>query len=917
MSDETPENGTAEVLSQEYIENAVMFIINVHATTVNMRLYPPTSSMVTDTLEKATTSLDALFEESDRFSVSGIEKSILINDVRLDEIDQQKVPVKAFLVWMGDRGLSNIEFQSGVTAEELRSTFEVIGEVFSNPDLRVRLADELKKRGVEHVTVNQRVYIAVTQGEEISVGGGGGGKASPMDALKDELLVRYLMGKVDLGQVRDKDVVEILSNPGKVGGMMSSFISEEGAEGGVLVRSEKAEDALGRLAGMIDGVEDQGLKSMLSSQVGSIVAEMNPREMTGMLSGEGPKSLDIGHVRSTVIKMMDDSKLMDIVDSLIDEYGNMVAEAGELDTEWVAEKLMHLNELLLEVKKGKRGEELSGEIDQKLEEAGIEEERDPHTGMRVLSVFQMLGGRLEEEDIDLGEGLDQTVSQQVRKLYEMDEADLAAGTLLKLANNLEAESDRVRRYAALLVRQTLGELETEQREIAAGVLQPSLVERTPAEQDYEAFVALVDSLATVAELEMNRGRVDAASAILELLGDQASPEQGKGSELVSYVSAVLDTLMGPEGIFDPGELLSEDDDEKRLETVRGLAGMGPDALAPLVSVVKDRGHVELRDRALEALSVAGPAGVEALLVELNKENQWYVYRNVLSVIADLKLEEAVEEVSGMVNNPDERIRREAVRSLARIGSAESLPVVLGAANDQSTAVRRTAIRVLGIFKDSSVAGLLLDIINDRGPRGKDEDQGVREAACLALGDLHDNTYVTDLGGLLAKGGIFKKGKPDEIRAAACIALGNIGDQAAVPLLEKVTGDSSMIVCSSAEKALRKLKGVIASPEPAEDAAAGPPLSPPLEQAVEPIAPQYEGAQPPQPPASLPGEAVQPEPPTAPPPLPREQVVEKPSEPVTPPPPQARRPETRPQPGPPEPPAVPPSPKEPPPSTSWK
>ena len=900
-----------------------MFVINAHATTVNLRLYPPTSSMVTDTLEKAEESMEELFKESDMFSVSAVDKSLLINDVRLEENEQQKAPVKAFLVWMDERGLSNIEFRSGVTPDELKTTFETIGEILNDPDLRVQLADELARRGVENVLVNQRIYVAIKPGEEIGVGGGR--KDTPMDALKDELLVRYLMNKVDIGEVEDQDVVDILSNPGKVGGLMSSFIAEEGDEGGVMMRSERAQDALERLSMMVGQVEDDGLKEMLSQQITSVVAEMSPREMTGVLSSHGMKAIDISHVRGNVIKMLDDSKLMDIVDSLMEEYADMQKESEDLDSDWARERLKELNELLLEVKKGERGERVAEQIDRKLDEAGIEEERDPHTGKRVLSVCQMLGGRLEEEDIDLGEGLDQTVSQQVRKLYGMEEPDLAAGILLKLVDNLNAGSDDIRRYTASLIKQTLENLEPSERTRAADVLRPRVMDRISVEKDYQAYITLVDSLATVAEVYVDQGRAEEASGIVELLGAQATSEGERGAEFTKHASAVLETLMGPEGMFDPEELLLEEDDEKRLNVIRALVKLGPNALAPLVGIVKDRGHLELRERALEALECAGTVGADALLAELKKENKWYTYRNVLNVIADLKLVEAVDEVGGMASHPDERIRREAVRSLARIGSADSLSVVLAAGNDHSTAVRRTATRVLGMFGDRGVAGQLLDIINDRGPLGKDEDRGVKEAACLALGDLHDSTLIPELGELLSKGGIFRKGKPDEIRAAACIALGSIGDPGAVPLLEKARDDSSIMVSSSADKALRKLGGEVTTPEPAgetEEPAA--PGGPATERPVEPYAPMFDA------PEGLPAETVVPTEPEiregtttpeveTPPPGP-EIEAKIPEPPVAPPPPVPAVPEVQApldvQLPPPEPPVAPP-PVEPPPPSGWK
>ncbi len=808
LNGEGPDSGAPEALSEEYIREAVHFVVNWHAATVNMRLYPPTSHMVTETVESARGHLENLFESREQFSVSILENSLLVEDVRLEEVEQQKAPVRSFVEWMNERMLTHLEFKKGVTPEELLTVFEVLAAA-SDKDNRENIAEQLAEQDITNVTINQRVYVAITAGEEYA---DGIRKASPLDALKDELLMRYLMGKIDLGQVQDKELVDVLSDPQKVGGLLSTFISVEGSEGGVLVRSQKAEEALNALTEMVVHVEDEDLRQMLTEQIGAIISEMSPREMTSMLTGESPESLNIRHVRERVVTMLSDNQLLGMVDSLIDEYMDMKSESDELENEWTKEKLRNLNELLVEVRE-ERGESISEVIDQKLEVAGIEEERDPGTGRRVLSAYQLLGGPLEEKFVELYGDIDQEVSEQVRRLYTMEEDDLASGMLITLADNLKQESASVRRFAAELVLETLEGLEREYQLMASEVLENVLVEDIQAELDYAAYVPQVDSVAVIARRYMQEGMTDRASGIVDLLKEQTSPELAKGPELVKHASAVVEMLTGPEGLIDMRALLLEDDEKKRLNTVQALSSLGPNALLPLVDLVKDRGQVDLRERAIEALQSTGEVGVEAILGELSKKNPWYVCRNILNIIADLKLKQAIGPVGEMVNNPDERIRREAVRSLARIGERQSIPVIQAAASDPSAAVRRTAVRVLGMFGDESIAPFLLDMINGQGPRGKEEEQAVMEAACLALGDLHDTKYIPQLTDLLGKGGLFKKARPDEIRAAACMALGAIGDDSVIPVLDRAMKDPSMMVRSSAEKAMRKLGGGIAAPEP--------------------------------------------------------------------------------------------------------
>jgi HEAT repeat protein len=803
--------GTGDTLPEAYSRNAVLFIVNAHAATVNMRLYPPTSSMVTETFDKAREALDVVFEDSDIISIATVENSLMVNDVRLSDMEQAKAPIRSFVAWMNDNGLSIIEFRKGLKGEELQAFFSTLNEMADAQD-RVKLAEDLKEQGVEHIGVNQRVYVAVTTSDTGEIIGGVQGTTAPLEALKDELLMRYLMGKVDLGTVEDRELVDVLSDAGKVGGLLSRFLGEEGNEGGVYMKSQKAEEALNSLADMVAEIDDETLRESMSGQITQVIAEMSPREMTSVLSGHAPENLNIRHVRENVITMLSDNQLLDIIDSLIDEYTEMKGESGELDTEWTKQRLRDLNDLLSDVR-GERSEAISEAIDKKLDEAGIAEERDPHTGTRVMSAYQMLGGPLEEEDLDLGEGVDQTVPRQIRQLYAMEESDLAAGLLLKIIDNLRQDAPAVRRFAVRLINETIEGLDAEHALQAIDVIRPRMVEDVEREDDYETFKIELDMVANIAELFMKAGRAEDSSVMIELLMAEGSDDSGKGEELVRVAREAMNRLMGPEGMIDAEALLLEDDENKRFKTVKALAALGPTALAPLVDMVKDRGQVELRDRALEAIQAAGPTGIQALLGELEKENPWYIYRNILNVVADLKLTEGLPQVTAMVSNPDERIRREAVRSLARIGSRDSISAVMTAAGDQSIAVRKTAVRVLGMFGDASVAAFLTDTINGQGLRGKEEDQGVVESAVLALGDLRDPSLIPQLMELLAKGGLFKKSRPDEVRAAACLALGNIGDMSALPILEKTAKDPSVMVRSSADKAIKRLKGGVVAPEP--------------------------------------------------------------------------------------------------------
>lgn len=794
---------SGEGLPPELVRNAILSVINLHAATVNMRLYPSTSSMVTETVDKARECLEETFSYSDHLSVSVVENGLLINEQRLEEIEQQKAPVRAFVEWMMEKGLTNIEFNKGVTSDEIKVLLELLAELPENRELSEKLNDELLERGVRNVSVNRRVYIAVEAGGETPYGLGR--QATPLDALKDELLVRYLMGKVDVGEVGDEQVVEILSDPKKVGGLLSAFLSEEGEEGGVLVRSEGAEKTLRKIADMVSEVKDEALREKLSSSVSEVIAEMDPSQMTSILTGKAPANLDLRRVRENVIAMISDNNLLEIVDSLIDEYEEMESKVGELGSSWIRERLERLNALLLEVRGSAQTKNVVEEIDRRLDEAGIPEERDPHTGKRVLSVSHMLGGPLEEGEIDLGEGLDQTVSRQVRGLYDMGEGDLAAGSLLKLSENLESDSEKVRRYASRLLKDTLEELEPDQRLLAGAAVLSRLEQRLPEEGDYETFAHEADCISMLAEIHYRFGDVEEAVRQIGLL-KEVSSDESRGEEIAKYASSAMEALIGQEGILDLKSIVMDEEAERRRKAIKAISKLGSELLYPLVEFMGDRGNAQIRERASECLLLAGEAGIEALVGELEKDKPWYFHRNLLQAIAEMGLTQAEEAVVRKTEHPDERVRHEALKAIANLSPRRAVELLTKATRDRSVAVRKTAIRLLGGFKDPRVSSFLLQLLEECKSGEGEAHKDLLEAICLTLGELGDRRSVGSLMEVARRGGIFRKGWPDEVRAAATMALGNIGEESAIPVLKKNLKDPAMVVRAAAERALDKFAG---------------------------------------------------------------------------------------------------------------
>lgn len=128
-------------------------------------------------------------------------------------------------------------------------------------------------------------------------------------------------------------------------------------------------------------------------------------------------------------------------------------------------------------------------------------------------------------------------------------------------------------------------------------------------------------------------------------------------------------------------------------------------------------------------------------------------------------DEVVKALIGVLDDPSEAVRVNAVDSLAELGDASAVePLIEVLRNDSSALVKREAVEALGRIGDPRAVPALIDYIEQ---------------------------HLAQKGGTAPLNAIW--------------ALGNIGDARALPLLSKLHDDQDIYVSWNATVALRALK----------------------------------------------------------------------------------------------------------------
>jgi HEAT repeat protein len=256
-------------------------------------------------------------------------------------------------------------------------------------------------------------------------------------------------------------------------------------------------------------------------------------------------------------------------------------------------------------------------------------------------------------------------------------------------------------------------------------------------------------------------------------------------------------------------------DESALHRARALVTHGVAALlvgrlsqiedearrARLVQRLPELGH-EVRTAALEALRSPPPGGevdggldrgalrlvaslvdtTPDMLDELVEDPDWRVVRAAVKITADRGGDRSLQILTLALAHDHPRVRRQAVSALRKLGGGEAGELALGMLQDRDRSVRAEAARAVGDLNVSRGLQPLRERID-----AEDHPEAL-VAIVRALGALGDPAAVPELE-RCAKG-VFLGGSDLEVRMAALRALHQIGTPQALRLLEVARDDRS-------------------------------------------------------------------------------------------------------------------------------
>jgi HEAT repeat protein len=319
-----------------------------------------------------------------------------------------------------------------------------------------------------------------------------------------------------------------------------------------------------------------------------------------------------------------------------------------------------------------------------------------------------------------------------------------------------------------------------------------LIEQLRAGVTLQNAMPVLEELAMVAEARAHEGRWEVVARVFEaVVANEAAAEHD--ADLRRAYTIGLRWLTKPTLLRGIASLLPRRR-ELRDPLHAVLLRLGPDGAEVLIDLLTSADSLTDRRAYLAALVKIRDA--VPTLIHLVRDNRWFVVRNAVDLLGEMRAPEAENVLLEVVNHREERVRRSAATALARLGTPRSIQAVEKMLTDAVAEVRVHAVQGLGSVKLPRAVGVLARALDG------ETDPEVQAVILAALGRQATDEAVARLTKAAEPEGRLFKRKPTALRVSAVQALAEANTPAALAALRRFADDKEREVRDAAGRALR-------------------------------------------------------------------------------------------------------------------
>ena len=231
-----------------------------------------------------------------------------------------------------------------------------------------------------------------------------------------------------------------------------------------------------------------------------------------------------------------------------------------------------------------------------------------------------------------------------------------------------------------------------------------------------------------------------------------------------------------------------------------LRHLGETAVPAAIQRLNVAGTIHSRKALATALARIGIPAVPLLLAMLN-DAKWFRVRSMLTILGEIGSSDSIEGLKHTVYHDDDRVRKEAIRCLTKIGGTRSAEILVDLLSDKDPSIMKQVIFSLGILKSEKALDPLMRITKKQDIFLK--SLSLKKEALQTIGLIADRRVLPHLEKMASKNYWFAPKRGEELRVAVIAVIGQLGDESSLAFLQKMSAKGGPIgrACKAASDSI--------------------------------------------------------------------------------------------------------------------
>ncbi|MDA8402925.1 MAG: hypothetical protein M0Z56_01820, partial [Desulfobacteraceae bacterium] len=637
----------------------------------NIRLYPPTSAIILNSIDKAYSAVKSVITTNQPLLIAESENNLLISGEPLSFKMQQFPQVSSFRSVMTSLRIRSIILKKEMEKGEFKNFLMVISKSADDVELEGGIQKVAGKTKLSHISITPSRHAP----EE---------KAKKTPDSLDVADVDMIRSFIDERKITERNYMR-LGEKAVDSKWVTDFFKATIAQirdQGITIADDLLPDTISRMVQAFARSTPRENWSRISKSITNALSD-NEKELFAVVM---VKNLE-GGLFDTLIKSLSDDQFIDFFADInhINEthsYGSKNLPDDEVKT---------FSKALTTLKNNKKAQKLKAEIKARI----FEGKKKDAIGKAVLNVAltKILKGDLlvlsDKRILDVIPGV-------ITKYYAEDKGDSAMNIINRIADGLLHESLKVRALSssALLA---IGEMfirENRRDEISKLAHRLNIWVKFETEVTYN-FKAVCQLLQNHTRDLLAHYQFSEANTILETFSFIYHGQIRKPDEIREVAGNVLKNIATAKifnAVFD--EFISNGKDEGK-NAYYTLIRLGMISVVPLLDLLKTSEDMSQRVRIINAITEIGTPALPVVLERIQVGTAWFYMRNLLKLLSGMGTAEHLDVLKPLINLPNEKIPKAVLNCAFDIGGEDRLKFFIQALNVTSDSVKSVAASLIG------------------------------------------------------------------------------------------------------------------------------------------------------------------------------------------------------------------------------